>query len=120
MHGSGNSINEQVLWNFGGDGGAQGFNPGRSWVVFNKQGDLFGVTGLEGRWREWSGVWHEAAENGTWEYAVLHAFDGADGVDPNAGLLIDSKGNLYGTTGGGGQYGYGVAYELSPVTQASK
>jgi len=117
--GEGNNIvNEQVIWSFGGDGGAQGINPS-TWVAFNKQGDLFGVTGLGGDGENGVVYGMRQRPNGTWEYAVLHAFDGADGVDPNAGLLIDSKGNLYGTTGAGGQYGYGVAFELSPVTQAN-
>ena len=100
--------------------GAQGVNPGYTWVAFNRQGDLFGVTGLGGE--DENGVVYGMRQqpNGTWEYAVLHAFDGSDGVEPDSGLTVDSKGDLFGTTGGGGEYGYGVAYELSPVTQASK
>jgi len=114
------TINEQVIWSFGGDAGAQGVNPGDSWVAFNKQGDLFGVTGLGGESGDGVVYGMKPQPNATWKYAVLHQFIGTDGVDPNAGLLIDSKDNLYGTTGGGGEYGYGVAFELSPTTQASK
>jgi uncharacterized repeat protein (TIGR03803 family) len=117
--GSGNTINEQVLWNFGGDGGAHGIDP-ETWVAFNKQGDMFGVTPLGGDGENGVVYGMKPQQNGTWEYAVLQAFDGADGVEPNAGLLIDSKGNLYGTTGGGGQYGGGVAFEISPTAQVSK
>lgn len=47
---------------------------------------------------------------------VLHAFTGgADGAQPSAaGLLRDSSGVLYGTADGGGAYGAGVVYKLSP------
>lgn len=51
--------------------------------------------------------------DGKWKYTVLHKFQGPDGNGPN-GLTIDAKGHLYGTTVGGGAYGYGVAFELTP------
>jgi hypothetical protein len=52
--------------------------------------------------------------NGTWQYAVLHAFDGDDGFEPTAGLAIDSSGNIYGTAVLGGKFGGGVVFEYSP------
>jgi uncharacterized repeat protein (TIGR03803 family) len=46
---------------------------------------------------------------------VLYTFtDGSDGGLPLAGLIADSKGNLYGTTGGGGAWGNGVVFKLTP------
>ncbi len=50
---------------------------------------------------------------------ILHTFTGgSDGGSPQAGLIFDSKGNLYGTTGGGGSSascgGCGTAFELVP------
>jgi uncharacterized repeat protein (TIGR03803 family) len=59
-------------------------------------------------------------KSGQWTYHVLHTFNGNDGVGPDGVLTIDSKGNLYGTTGGGGPNGGGEVFELSPTTQASK
>jgi hypothetical protein len=52
--------------------------------------------------------------NGKWKYTVLHHFNGADGGQPWAGLTFGRKGEIYGTTSWGGEYLYGVAFELSP------
>jgi uncharacterized repeat protein (TIGR03803 family) len=47
---------------------------------------------------------------------VLHSFsqNGVDGFSPQAGLVFDAGGNLYGTTAFGGTYNYGTAFELTP------
>ena len=46
-------------------------------------------------------------------YKVLHAFGkGKDGGGVYAGVTIDNQGNLYGTTGGGGDHGEGTVFEL--------
>ena len=37
-----------------------------------------------------------------------------DGYNPEAGLVIDKAGNLYGTTNTGGAYGYGTVFEVTP------
>jgi uncharacterized repeat protein (TIGR03803 family) len=48
-------------------------------------------------------------------YKVLHAFTGGtDGASPGWVLLVrDSAGNLYGTAGGGGAFGYGNLFKLN-------
>jgi uncharacterized repeat protein (TIGR03803 family) len=53
---------------------------------------------------------------GASKYKVLHCFGAAkDGSVPSSALLLGTKGNLYGVTGGGpGQYGYGMAFRLRP------
>jgi uncharacterized repeat protein (TIGR03803 family) len=44
---------------------------------------------------------------------VLHSFDSSpDGGHPYAGLIRDAAGNLYGTTYGGGEFGYGTVFKL--------
>ena len=49
------------------------------------------------------------------QFQIVHSFGAAgDGVAPGGGLAMDSKGNLYGTTESGGEYGQGTVYELSP------
>ena len=49
------------------------------------------------------------------KYKILHAFGrGRDGAGVFAGLGLDPKGNLYGVTTGGGAYGSGTVFELTP------
>jgi uncharacterized repeat protein (TIGR03803 family) len=45
-------------------------------------------------------------------YTVIDEFGTNFGEHPYAGLIVDSAGNLYGTTAIGGMYGYGTVYEL--------
>jgi uncharacterized repeat protein (TIGR03803 family) len=60
-----------------------------------------------------SGAWAQS------KYQALHIFrDGRGGSDPEAGLIFDQAGNLYGTTLGGG-YGAGVVFKLTPSTGGS-
>ncbi len=49
-----------------------------------------------------------------WKEKVLLNFSGTDGSNPVVGLIFDAAGNLYGTTGRGGAYGYGTVFELTP------
>jgi uncharacterized repeat protein (TIGR03803 family) len=56
---------------------------------------------------------------GTNKIINLHTFDYSDGAYPISELMIDSYGNLYGTTDGGGMNNYGTAFELSPVPEPS-
>lgn len=46
---------------------------------------------------------------------ILHSFTcgATDGCSPAAGVVLDSQGNLYGTTQSGGAYGGGVVFKLS-------
>ncbi len=44
---------------------------------------------------------------------VLYRFAGADGAIPIASLVLDAKGNIYGTTYSGGRSGYGTVFEVT-------
>src|ERR1700733_4157188 len=47
------------------------------------------------------------------KFTVLHEFTGAnDGLGPEAGLVGDAFGNMYGTTYGGGAYGWGTGFKV--------
>ena len=49
--------------------------------------------------------------------SVLHSFanDGTDGFEPYATLIVDGKGNLYGTTSSGGAHNFGMVFKLTPT-----
>ena len=51
----------------------------------------------------------------TGKETVVYSFaGGADGAYPNAGLISDAAGNLYGTTLNGGASGYGTVFKIAP------
>jgi len=80
-------------------------------VVRDVSGNLYGTTQVGGLAD--SGTVFEITPNGT--ETVLYTFQGKkDGRYPQAGLLQDAAGNLYGTASEGGAYGYGVVFELTP------
>lgn len=45
-------------------------------------------------------------------FTLLYSFTGATGAYPLAGLVVDSSGNLYGTTSEGGAYGEGTVFKV--------
>ena len=112
------SGSEQVIYTFtDGDDGATP-NP----LVADKAGNLFGTAFNGGP--EAAGTVFElsppAERGGAWRFRVLHnfTFSLADGIGPEASLMIDAAGNLYGTTWLGGPNGGGIAFELSPPAEA--
>jgi uncharacterized repeat protein (TIGR03803 family) len=99
-------------------GGEDGDFPTGS-LVMDGAGNLYGTAGYGGDLScdapYGCGVVYELAKaGGKWKYTVLHRFTGSDGAIPDAQLVFDSKGNLYGVTEAGGASGNGVAFELTP------
>jgi len=45
-------------------------------------------------------------------FTVLHTFSGPDGASPAADLILDSAANVYGTSTGGGAFGFGTVFEV--------
>jgi uncharacterized repeat protein (TIGR03803 family) len=108
---------ETILYNFKGPigGGGDGAYPGGG-VIRDSAGNLYGGTEQGGG--DGDGAVFEVDTNGN--ETLLYSFnDGLDGAFASAVLLMDSAGNLYGTTQDGGYavcgYHCGSAYELSPV-----
>jgi uncharacterized repeat protein (TIGR03803 family) len=94
--------------------GADGSFP-RGGVITDGRGNFFGTTSSGGTGH--SGVVYRLskADGGGWAQSTLYTFTGgADGGNSHAGLLMDGKGNLYGTTYSGGSTGNGVVFKLSP------
>ena len=83
-------------------------------VVFDSQGNLYGTT-LAGGTINNGTVYKATRSGGTWNVSVIHNFGGTnDGCYPVAGVVVDSAGNLYGTTTEGGANDEGTVFELSP------
>src|SRR5579872_7151023 len=110
-----------VLYRF--QGGLDGDFPNGQ-MVSDASGNWYGTTQFGGTTSGNAGVVFELspAGGGNWTETVLYRFTGgSDGGVPEAGLVIDASGNLYGTTAAGGNSqcvqrgGYcGVVFELSP------
>jgi uncharacterized repeat protein (TIGR03803 family) len=83
-------------------------------VMVDDSGNIFGTAGNGGA--SGFGMAYELTNSGgTWSETVLHSFSfTGDGYNPQSSLVMDSAGNLYGTTLYGGTSGLGTVYELSP------
>ena len=98
---------------YGFSGGDDGANPRFGDLIFDPAGNLYGTTPAGGNGN--NGVVYAMMHSGSaWTQEPIYTFAGPDGSQPFAGVILDSKGNMYGTTAQGGQYGFGTVYELSP------
>ena len=97
---------ETVLYTF--TGGSDGAHP-YAGLIFDSAGNLYGTTYGGGAFNYGTVFRLDSTGNET----VLYSFTGfPDGASPYAGVVQDSAGNLYGTTGAGGAFGYGTVYKL--------
>jgi uncharacterized repeat protein (TIGR03803 family) len=111
---------ETVLYSFGSFTG-DGQVPGLGALLSGGAGTLYGTTSAGGTHLCSTGcgtVFKLTRQSeGRWKETTIYDFrDGASGNTPEAGVVMDKKGNLYGTAvyGGSAQCGCGVVYELSP------
>ncbi len=98
---------ESVLYGF--PSGAPGEGPGG--LVMDQKGNLWGTTccgGIGG------GVIFKIDARG--HESVAHTFRGSpnDGSGGFASMVVDTSGNLYGTTFGCGKFGYGAVFKVKP------
>lgn len=76
-------------------------------------GNLYGTTLSNGA-HGFGSVFKLTPANGGWILTALHDFTGgSDGAYPYAKVILDSAGNLYGTTAGGGTDQNGVVFEIT-------
>jgi uncharacterized repeat protein (TIGR03803 family) len=118
---TGGGWTETVLYHFD-HGNSDGAFPSAG-LIMDGAGNLYGTTNNGGFADIWGngcycGTVFELSpiEGGGWRETKLHSFGyGGDGAYPGyAGVIMDAAGNLYGVTGYGGIYGYGIVFELSP------
>jgi len=111
------SEQEFALYNFAG--GNDGANP-ESGLVADSSGNVYGTTeaGGTGSGCGYLGCGTVFKFNLLGTETVLHTFTGdnngvTDGATPWGGVILDSAGNLYGTTVFGGMAGYGTIYKIN-------
>jgi uncharacterized repeat protein (TIGR03803 family) len=96
---------EKTLYQFVGPDGSRPY--GR--VARDSSGNLYGTTASGGAYGE--GNAFKLSPNGT--LTVLHNFTGgADGTGSSADSLLDAAGNLYSTSAGGGDFGFGTVFKI--------
>jgi uncharacterized repeat protein (TIGR03803 family) len=102
---------ETVLHSF--ISGPDGANP-YAGLTGDASGNLYGTTYFGGPSN--AGVVYKV-NLATKHETVLYIFSGANGANPESGVIIDSAGSLYGTTVNGGAANAGEVYELNPIGQ---
>ena len=102
---------ETILYNFpGGSSAPNGAVPNA--IVLDATGDIYGTTGYGGT-ASWGTVFKLDNKG---NYSILHSFTyGADGGTPTGALVLDSVGNLFGTTRIGGMGNSGTLFKVDPA-----
>ncbi len=117
--GMGQEVQYKVLYSFCAAAKcADGLTPlGK--LAFDDSGNLYGTTTNGGAYHSGT-LFKLSFSKGTWSERVLYSFclnnimNCPDGANPSGGLINDAAGNLYGTTAGGGTFGLGTVFRLSP------
>jgi uncharacterized repeat protein (TIGR03803 family) len=103
VHGSG-TLTTLATFN-----GANGANPHSS-LILDASGNLYGTTAAGGSANDGT-VFELASGSGT--ITTLASFTGTNGANPEAGLVMDASGNLYGTTTNAGASNDGTVFEVA-------
>jgi uncharacterized repeat protein (TIGR03803 family) len=90
--------------------GSDGAGP-QGGFVFDSSGNMYGTTVHDSTGG--GTIFELAPDGGGLSYGVIYGLTGGIDLGPYDKLLMDSSGNLYGTTFGDGQYGYGSVFKLT-------
>ena len=107
---SGSGWQESILFNFQNNN-QNGYYP-LGGLIFDSAGNLYGTT-YYGETGGAGTVFELSPSSGGWNFNLLHTFSGQQG-GPEFSLAMDRSGALYGTTYGGGNYGWGQVFQLTP------
>ena len=101
-----------VLVSFNGTNGADPTRP----LIFDRFYDLYSTTAQGGAYNDGT-VFEIANTGGFGSYAstptTLVSFNGSDGAQPFGGVIMDTAGDLFGTTAAGGASGNGTVFEIA-------
>jgi uncharacterized repeat protein (TIGR03803 family) len=89
-----------------------GYDPTGSLIV-DQQGNLYGTTTFGPGGAGGGTVYQLHPSGGSWTYSILAALSGFEG--PLDALTMDSEGNLYATSYGGGSSSQGNVFRLTPL-----
>jgi uncharacterized repeat protein (TIGR03803 family) len=117
---SGGSWTFTELYAFVPAGGGYGYGPSDR-LTMDAAGNLYGTISGDGLYG-YGSVFKLTPALGGWTYTSLHDFTGgSDGGNPVGGVILDAKGNLYGTALLGGAFsscsgvgGCGVVWKITP------
>lgn len=114
---SSGTYSEKVLYGFLSSAG-DGVQPGYGSLIMDSSGNLYGTTSNGGALKQGGTVFELVNSSGTYTESVLYSFGaGCNGGSlPFGGLVIDSSGNLYGTTYNGGSNGTGTVFSLTHLS----
>jgi uncharacterized repeat protein (TIGR03803 family) len=110
---AGGTFTQSVLYSF--RGGSDGFGPGDG-VIFDKAGNLYGMT-PDGGAAGYGSIYElHPTQSGPWKERIIHSFTGgADGAVGALGrMVLDKAGNLYGVSELGGASNAGTVFQLAP------
>ena len=106
----GASWTENILYNF------QNANDGAvpyAGLISDKKGNFYGAA-TEGGSNGGGTIFELTPVNGNWTFTVLYSLPGWGISGTFRNVVLDSSGNLYGTTHCDGDYNSGTVYELTP------